>query len=90
MFLDIGGPTLQMNVSNKPYYFEMHRYCGPMFTDRHGNSVDWQPDENHLFWTHFDAWMRQGQKVEFGIGKSGKIGLCVYSTDLMERRRKDK
>ena len=78
MFLDAGGPTLKMNVSGKPYYFEMHPYCGPMFTDKHGNGLDSQPDEHHLFWTHFDAWMRQGRKVV--------NGMCVYETDLQARR----
>ena len=75
-----GGPTLKMTVSGKPYYFEMHRFCGPVFTDKKGNGVTTQPGEQHLFWTHFDAWMRQGKKVE--------NGHCVYQTDLAARRAK--
>lgn len=76
--LSIGGPTLRMTVSGEPFYFEMGSYCGPLFTDKDGNCFGHQPNEHHLFWTHFEAWMRQGQKVVNGI--------CVYETDLMARR----
>jgi hypothetical protein len=76
-----GGPVLHLQAA-KPFRFEDHRHLGPIIVDRHGKPSSDQPDELSTFWTHYEAWCRQGKKTQL----IGDQRWCVYQTDMQRAR----
>ncbi len=63
-FVDVGGPSRQIIIKGKVFYFEMHPHCGPMPCKRDGNERKHVPK---IFWEAVTLWAQQGQRVENGI-----------------------
>lgn len=71
VFVSVGGPTRAiMDESGKKWHFEMHRYCGPMPTDKKGDELKSQPSPS--FWRVVSWWAQQGQEI-------GEDGLCSWA-----------
>lgn len=70
-FLTIGGTTREIEIRGKIYYFEMHRYCGPMAQNKNGEErkTPWPM----YVWNAVQLWIDQGKQMDGD--------RCVYSSD---------
>lgn len=54
----------RVTVDEKVYYFDFHRYSGPLLTTKQGEPYKRQPGEKHPFWKGFYRWhKRYGRKL---------------------------
>lgn len=60
----IGGPMRKISVGGKIYEFEMHPYCGPTLSDKHGSPLEKQPS---AFLEAASLWAQQGERIEDGL-----------------------
>lgn len=82
-----GGPDYWMSIGLKQIRFEDHPHFGPIVLHKKtADPLDNQPDELDLFWTHYDAWVRQGKK----FNKVGDKAWAVYQTDIQAKRKRRK
>lgn len=70
--ISMGGPTKKIfdTKSSKYWYFEMHNYCGPMLTDKHGNGILGRRQKYDRFWEIVTLWAQQGEKM--------KDNVCIW------------
>ena len=68
IFIDCGGPVLEIAVNGRRVRFEDHPYCGPTALKRNGDPARYQPND---FLTAATLWAQQGRKV--------KNGLCQWN-----------
>lgn len=57
VFLDGSSATGEAIVKGKRYYWDMHDYCGPLFTDKEGEPLNRQPGSRHPVWPAFNEWL---------------------------------
>ena len=48
----------------RPFRFEWHKFCGPVFLGEKGNPLDKQPSERHPVWEAIELWCKQGHRVD--------------------------
>ncbi|MCM2310307.1 MAG: hypothetical protein NDI84_02790 [Steroidobacteraceae bacterium] len=78
------GPDRWLFAAGKAFRFEDHPYCGPIvLTTKGGDPAENQPPERHPFWTHVNAWYRQGKRTQ----TVGDKTWCVYETDTQAKRK---
>jgi len=81
VYIEMGGPTKKIfdTASSKYWYFEMHRFCGPMLTDRHGDPLKHEPLDAGRFWEIVSWWAQQGEKMIEDV--------CVWEKPKVENMR---
>lgn len=57
------GPEYFIEVGGHEYRFELHEYCGPIILNKNGDPAKGQPGERSPFWKAFEAWSKQGYRV---------------------------
>lgn len=57
--------------SGRVYRFDWHKYLGPTFLRADGEPVARYPSERNPMWEAFNAWDRQGRKVD-------EAGNCIW------------
>jgi len=63
-FIDGSSATGQAIVNGKRYYWDMHDYCGPLFTDKDGEPLKRQPGSRHPVWPAFNEWLKEHQSTK--------------------------
>ena len=58
------GPAYQLTVNDQVWHFELGYHGGPIVTDKDGNVLDDQPDEDSPFWVGFEAWYKETKQHE--------------------------
>lgn len=70
--ISFGGPDrVILDETGKRWNFEMHRYCGPIPTNKKGDPLKTEPPEKSSFWRVTSWWAQQGKKIDAD-------GLCVW------------
>ena len=65
-------PTLVLKLANgRIYYFDWHRFCGPMFLRKDGEPLARYPGERNPMWKTFTLWTKQGKRVD-------QDGNCIW------------
>lgn len=59
-----GAGPFCLHWKGRNYWFEFSDRFGPSLTDRFGEVLAKQPDEQHPFWTPFHWWLNQGRRVD--------------------------
>lgn len=68
-------PLLALKLpSGRVVHFEWHRYCGPNFVRKDGEPWARFPSERHPLWPAFEAWQRQGRRVD-------EQGNCIWDPE---------
>lgn len=80
---DTLGQPLQMTHMQNRVLFEDHSVCGPVLITKDGNPRPSQPDDDNVFWLHYDAWAAQGKRLQPGYRD---VALCIYETRMMRVR----
>jgi hypothetical protein len=62
-FIEVGGPTLTIEIDGKKHYFEFHEALGVMATDVRGNGIK----GTNKFWHAVSCWAQQGRKLENNV-----------------------
>ena len=66
-------PEFTLTLPNgRVYRFEWHAYLGPTFLRKDGEPLARYPSERNPMWHAFNAWYRQGRKVDADGG-------CIWS-----------
>lgn len=64
----MSGPLRSIQVGGRRWWFEMHRYCGPMpVNQRTGRGID----GTKAFWHAVTLWAQQGERIDAD-------GLCEW------------
>ena len=77
------GQPLQMARMPGRVVFEDHPVCGPVLITKDGNPHPNQPDDDDVFWLHYDAWAAQGKSLQPGYRD---VAFCSYETRMMRVR----
>ncbi len=71
--ISFAGPFQTITDSEgEEWYFEMHRYCGPIVLRKDGDPRVNQPNSKSLFWPTVQLWIAQGKKYFSN-------GICEYA-----------
>lgn len=64
IFIEWAGPIYQISEGRYCFYFEMHKWCGPMRVDSDGEPEnDGIFPERSPFWGMFQRWSEQGKRL---------------------------
>lgn len=65
----IKGDVHRVRVGRRYWHFTFSDQWGPLLTDEWAEPVDNAPlaDENHPFWTAFEAWLAASSKMKQGL-----------------------
>ena len=73
--ISFAGPSYRIiDTTGKEWYFEWHRYCGPIDLKKDGDPKKVQPANKSDFWIVISQWAQQGKK--------SKDGYCIYDKNI--------
>lgn len=69
------GPDRRIFVDGKSYWFEMHRYCGPILLNEKGDGPAKNQRLKSPFWHAVSQWAQQGEQAD-------QYGFCIYDPSI--------
>lgn len=77
-FIQFADPIRKITVAGKSFFFEDHRYFGPLATSKDGDPKARQPGPRSPFWYAWSLWFKQGKRVT-------DDGECIWGVADGER-----